>query len=181
MPLVACPVCGAGVSEEAPACPHCGHPIKPVVAYRAVARWGFQWRTEAEILGWPLIHVAVGRDRQTGKLLVAKGIIAIGQFAIGLITIAQFGIGLLFAFGQFTGGWIAIGQAAIGIYFGLGQLATGMTAIGQFAIGKYVLAQLGYGKYVWSTKLKDPEAMEHFTNILEYLKGLGLVRWMISP
>ena len=137
-------------------------------------RWGFQWRTEAEILGWPLVHVAIGRDKQTGKLLVAKGVIAIGQFAIGIITIAQFGLGLIFAFGQFTGGWIAIGQVAVRFYFGLGQFATGATAIGQIAIGEYVLAQIGYGKYVWSTKLKDPEAVEHFNSILEYLKTLGL-------
>jgi len=134
---------------------------------------GFQWRTEAEILGWPLVSIAFGRNKQTGKLLVAKGILAIGQFAIGLITIAQFGVGLLFAFGQFTAGWLAIGQFAVGVYFGLGQFATGATAIGQFAIGEYVLAQLGYGKYVWSTKIKDPEAIEHFRNLLEVLRGLA--------
>jgi len=137
---------------------------------------GYQWRTKAEILGWPLVHVAWGRDKLTGRLLVAKGVIAVGQFAIGLITIAQFGIGFLFAFGQFTGGWLAIGQFAVGVYFGLGQFATGMTAIGQFALGEYVLAQIGYGKHVWSVGVKDPEAIDHFRNLLEYLKNLGLVR-----
>lgn len=177
MALIDCPECGGGISEKAISCPHCGHPIRPEAAHAGPPYWrGYQWRTEAEILGWPLVHVAFGRDKQTGKLLVAKGIIAIGQFAIGLIAIAQFGIGFLFAFGQFTGGWLAIGQFAVGLYFGLGQFATGMTAIGQFAFGEYVLAQLGYGKYVWSTKIKDPEALEYFGNLLEFLKSLGLAR-----
>lgn len=173
MGLIECPACRGSISEDAPLCPHCGHPITPEAArYSPRRRWGFQWRTEAEIFGWPLVHVAVGRDKETGKLLVAKGILAIGQFAIGLITIAQFGIGFLFAFGQFTGGWVAIGQFAFGIYFGLGQFATGTTAIGQIAFGEYVRAQIGYGKYVWSDKIKDPEAVEYFNNLLAFVKGL---------
>ncbi len=173
MGLIERPTCRGSISEEAPLCPHCGHPMTTEAAqYAPRRRWGFQWRTEAEMLGWPLVHVAVGRDKVTGKLLVAKGVIAIGQFAIGLITIAQFGIGFLFAFGQFTGGWIAIGQFAVGIYFGLGQFATGATAIDQIALGEYVRAQVGYGKYVWSDKIKNPEAIEYFTNLLAYAKGL---------
>ena len=118
------------------------------------------------------MHVAIGRNKETGKLMVARGIIAIGQFAVGLITIAQFGVGILFGFGQFVGGLTAIGQFAAGYYFALGQFAAGMTAIGQFAFGKYVLAQVGYGRYVWSTKLKDPQAVLHFTNLWDFMKGL---------
>ena len=175
MTLTSCPECGTGISEKASACPHCGHPIKQTAepAPPTHTRWrGFEWRSEAEILGWPLIHIAAGRDKTTGRLLVAEGIIAIGQFGIGLITIAQFGIGIGFAFGQFTGGLLAIGQFALGIYFGLGQFATGVTAIGQFAVGEYVLAQIGYGKYVWSPKVKDPQAVEYFMNLWNYIKGL---------
>ncbi len=149
--------------------------MKPAADFRYAMRplWrGFQWRSKAEILGWPLIHVAIGRDKETGKLLIARGIIAIGQFGIGLITIAQFGIGFVFAFGQFTGGLVAVGQLALGVYFGLGQLATGVTAIGQFALGQYVLAQVGFGEHVWSTKTKDPLALEYFKNLWLHLKTL---------
>jgi hypothetical protein len=175
--MITCPACGSGVSELAFSCERCGHQLRPSPELAAHPnRRGFQWRTEAEILGWPLVSVAWGRDKETGKLLVAKGVIAIGQFGVGLITFAQFGIGLLFAFGQFTGGWLAIGQFALGVYFGLGQFATGATAIGQFAFGEYVLAQLGYGKHVWSTKIKDPEALEYFRNLLDILKSLGAWR-----
>jgi hypothetical protein len=142
------------------------------------SQWrGFEWRSKTEILGLPLINIAFGRNKQTGKLLVAKGIIAIGQFGIGVITIAQFGIGILFGFGQFVGGIMAVGQIALGIYFGLGQFSTGLIAIGQFALGKYVLAQIGYGEYVWSTKIKNPEAIEYFMifwKTVTFSKGTGL-------
>ncbi|NQU08236.1 MAG: hypothetical protein HQ583_06715 [Candidatus Abyssubacteria bacterium] len=172
MALTGCPECGGSISEKALSCPHCGNPMKPAAEYAGHPYWrGYEWKSQARILGWPLVHVAWGRDRETGRLLVAKGIIAIGQFGVGLITIAQFGIGFLFAFGQFTGGWLAIGQFALGVYFGLGQFATGMTAIGQFAFGEYVLAQMGYGKYVWSTKIRDPEAIEYFRSLLQCLRN----------
>jgi hypothetical protein len=134
--------------------------------------YGFEWRSRAELFGWPLIHIAFGRSKQTEKLLVAKGIIAIGQFAIGIITIAQFGIGILFGFGQFIAGFIAIAQFALGICFGLGQFATGFTAIGQLAFGRYVLAQIGFGDYVWSVKIKDAIAIEHFHNLWDSIRNL---------
>ena len=182
MALIICPECSRGISEKALACPHCGYPLKeppappteaPVVIVRPGKRaWGFEWRTKAEVLGLPLIHVAIGRDPKTRKLRVAKGIVAIGQFGFGFITIAQLGVGLVFGFGQAVAGLVAIGQVALGVQFGLGQLATGATAIGQFAFGTYVLAQAGIGKHVWSTKLRDPQAVEHFTAFWNGIKAL---------
>ena len=59
----------------------------------SAASWGFEWKTEANLLGLPYIHIAMGRDRQSGKILVAKGVIAIGQFAIGKYVLAQAGFG----------------------------------------------------------------------------------------
>lgn len=132
----------------------------------SILNWGFEWRTKLSIFGLPLVHIALGRNRQTGKLLVAKGIIAIGQFAIGLIAIGQFGVGLLFGLAQFAFGAFAVAQFALGFVFGLGQFATGITAIGQFAIGKYVLCQIGYGEYVWSFIEKNAKAIEYFSHLL---------------
>ena len=116
---------------------------------------GYEWKSKTEIFGLPFIHIAVGRDRETGRFLVAKGIIAIGQFAIGMVAIGQFAIGLLFGLAQFAVGIFAIAQFAIGI-----------TAIGQFAIGNYVLCQIGYGRYVWSLIEKNVEALKHFRHLL---------------
>ena len=176
MALIACPECGRGMSEKASACPQCGYPLreppKAVALVGGTRAWGFEWRSKAQILGWPLVHVAIGRDPRTIKLRVAKGVIAIGQFAFGLVTVAPLGVGLLFGFGQFVAGFLAVGQVALGVQFGLGQFATGSTAIGQFAFGTYVLAQVGLGKHVWSTSLRDPEAVEHFTDLWNAVKGL---------
>jgi len=158
-----CPECGAEISSKARQCPQCGHPV-----YR-----GFEWKSRASVLGYPLVHVAFGRSKETGRLLVAKGVVAIGQFGIGAITFAQFGIGFVFGFGQCVLGTIAVGQLALGISFGLGQLATGLTAIGQVALGRHVLAQIGIGQYVWSPKVRDPEAVEHFRAIWDFLKSLA--------
>jgi len=158
MPLIKCPECNADISDKAVSCPGCGHPMQAMADLTRMAKlacWGYEWKSKIEISGWPLIHVAVGRNKKTGKLLVAKGIIAIGQFAIGVITIAQFGIGILFGLGQFITGVLAIGQFVFG-----------GTVIGQFAIGYYVLAQVGFGQYIWSVKLKDPQAIEYFRHLL---------------
>lgn len=107
---------------------------------KEILNCGYEWRSKAEIFSLPLVHIAVGKDIKTGKLLVAKGIIAIGQFAIGIIAIGQFAIGLIFGLAQFAVGIFAVAQFALGIIFGMGQFATGITAIGQFTIGNDVLA-----------------------------------------
>jgi len=133
----------------------------------SIANWGFEWKTETNFLGLPYIHIAMGRDRQSGKILVAKGVIAIGQLAVGLVAIGQFSVGVLFGLAQFSIGLFAIAQVAFGGIFGLGQVATGITAIGQLAIGKYVLAQAGFGEYVWSLIEKNPQALEYFRHFLQ--------------
>lgn len=133
---------------------------------------GIDWKTETTIYGYPLVHIAAGKDEH-GKIRVAKGVIAIGQFGIGAITIAQIGIGIIFGLGQFMFGFFLIAQFAIGIRFSIGQLATGFASIGQFAFGYYVLAQFGIGNYVWSVRRKDPEAVEYFHQLWAKVKSLG--------
>ncbi|MBF0484900.1 MAG: zinc ribbon domain-containing protein [Candidatus Omnitrophica bacterium] len=168
MALIHCPECNEQISDKALACPKCGHPrMSQLMGWRAL---GFEWKTKEEVFGWPLIHIAVGFDKKTGRLAVARGIIAIGQFGIGVITLAQFGVGLLFGLGQFVAGFCVIGQFAFGIFFGLGQIATGMTAIGQFGFGQYVRAMAGIGQHLWTMKIKDPEAVEHFRKFFDVLK-----------
>jgi hypothetical protein len=132
---------------------------------------GFEYKTKAEIRGWPLVHVAFGR-KEDGSFLIAKGVIAIGQFGIGLITFAQLGVGVLFGFGQLMGGLIAIGQVAPAVFFGIGQLTTGHVAIGQLAIGDWILAQGGLGIHSWTSYSHDPEAVAYFTGLWQTVKGI---------
>ena len=131
-----------------------------------------EYKSTKTVFGLPFMHYAYGKSPETGKRVVAKGIlaigriacgvIAIGQASFGVIAIGQLAIGILFGLGQATTGIAAIGQLVLGVAFGLGQFSTGIIAIGQFASGKYVLAQVGFGKYVWSPKYADPIAVEFF-------------------
>ncbi len=122
------------------------------------------------LLGLPIFHYTRGICPETGKRVVAKGIVAIGRIATGVVAIGQLALSLLLGLGQASTGWAAVGQVAIGVTFGLGQFATGFTAIGQLGIGNYVLGQIGFGEHVWSTKRVDPEAVAYFKSLLETLR-----------
>lgn len=163
MTLVPCRECAKEVSIKAKFCPSCGAP------HPARQEWtgtGYEWKTKSRFYGYPLIHIAFGKNAE-GKIRVAKGIIAIGQFAIGLVTFAQFGIGVIFGFGQFIIGLTAVSQVAVATIFGIGQFATGYAAIGQFVIAKYGLAQFGWAKFLWSASHKDPQAAVFFKYLAE--------------
>ncbi len=135
-----------------------------------------EFKSHTTFGGLPLIHYTHGKCPETGRRIIAKGIVAVGRLAtgilaigqasFGLVAIGQLGLGLLLGLGQGATGLYAIGQAALGLTFGLGQFATGEIAIGQIAYGKYVLAQLGFGEYVWSQKRADPAAVEFFKSLL---------------
>jgi hypothetical protein len=168
MALSTCRECGAEVSDQARACPRCGAP-QP-----AAATWsgtGFEWKSSRTYLGYPLVHIAFGKD-SGGKWRVAKGVIAIGQFALGLVTVAQFGVGLLFGFGQFIIGGAVLAQFAGGLVVGVGQIATGHVAIGQVVLAYYGLGQTGLAQFLWSTSKKDGEAVRFFLSWWDYLKHL---------
>ncbi len=64
------------------------------------------------MFGLPLIHISF-KYRPNRVPVVAKGILAIGQFACGVITISQFGVGVV-SVSQFTAAWYALAQFALG-------------------------------------------------------------------
>jgi len=169
MTLVKCRECGREVSPAARACPHCGAPRPGSPDWRGT---GYEWRSSRTFGGYPLVHVAFGKD-SLGRRRVAKGVIAIGQFAVGLITIAQFGIGLLFGFGQFIFGFTALAQFAGACYFGVGQIATGYVAVGQVVLAHYGLAQIGYATHLWSPGRRDPQAVAYFRHLYDTFLTFG--------
>lgn len=93
-----------------------------------------EFKSHAEIMGRPLVCIASGRDPITGKMAVAKGIIAIGQRASGTIAI-----------GQFVNGTVSIGQFATGRVLAIGQFAIAPLSLGQIGIGLAFAAQVGFG------------------------------------
>lgn len=134
-----------------------------VEAVETCANYGFVWKSRIKIIGMPLICVAFGHDAR-GRPLVAKGIIAIGQFALGLLSIGQFSLGL-FSIGQFALGLAALGQLAMGALVGFGQISIGFFAVGQFVIGKFGRGQFGWAEYLWSPDRTDMEAVAMFETI----------------
>ncbi len=135
-----------------------------------------EYTSRRTLFGLPLVHYTAGRSPETGRRKVAKGIVAVGRFAVGVIPVGQLSVGLV-PIGQAAIGAVALGQAALGIaaagqvgvglLFGAGQVAAGYVAVGQCAVGEFVLAQAGAGTHVWSDAAADPEAVRFFRLLKE--------------
>jgi len=177
MAVANCHQCSAQVDVQAPRCPHCGA-LAPGQPRR---RFGFEYRSPAEIASIPLVHIALGRDPQTGKVRVARGIIAIGriaygvvavgQLAIGVVSLGQLAVGAAFAIGQGAVSANALGQLSVGAALAIGQLACGWTVVAQIGLGVYVLAQYGVGQYLWTATVRDPVAVTHFEPLIQMVRG----------
>jgi hypothetical protein len=123
----------------------------------------------------PLVHITLGRNPETGRRKVARGVIAIGRVAVGLVSFGQVAVGGI-AFGQASFGGLALGQLAISAtltlgqmgvapLFALGQVSVAHTAIGQVAVGQFAMGQLAYGAHVWTPEERDPMAEAHFRKL----------------
>lgn len=131
-----CRECRHEISEQALTCPHCGVPYP---ARESWDGWGYEYKSPLAIAGLPLLHISF-KYRANRTPVVARGIIAIGQFGCGILCIAQFGVGV-----------ISIAQFTIA-GFALAQFALAYSLIAQF--GLYL--QKGHGQLVLSlSKLLD--------------------------
>ncbi len=93
----------------------------------------FEFRSGAELLGWPLVHINCGGTPETGRR-IAKGWIAFGDVAIGIV-LAAGGIAVGgFAVGGLAAGGVILGGAAFG-GAALGGWAMGLVAAGGGAMG----------------------------------------------
>jgi len=122
-----CRDCKHIVSQEAFSCPNCGAPYP---AREKWDGWGFEYKSKTMLFGLPLVHVSF-KYRSNRMPVPAKGVIAIGQFAIGIITVSQFGIGIIsisqftaavFAVAQFAVAWSLIAQFGLYVHSGYGQI-----------------------------------------------------------
>lgn len=112
-----CRQCGTVVAENAAVCPNCGVSCPST---KQANGWGFEYKSSATLFGLPWIHVSF-KYRANRRPIVARGILAIGQFACGIVTISQFGCGL----------------------FSLSQITVAGFAIAQFGVAYSLLAQFG--------------------------------------
>ena len=90
------------------------------------------YRTQQSLFGHPLIHVAWGVDPATGRLRVAKGILAVGPAAFGVIAVGFSAWGL-FPCGLVAGGLLPVGLLAVG-FWSVGLAAAGTQATGLLAL-----------------------------------------------
>jgi hypothetical protein len=129
-----CRECKHEISEQAITCPHYGAPYPAKEKWDG---WGFEYKSKLIFWGLPLLHISF-KYRPNRMPVVAKGIIAIGQFAYGVVTISQFGIGIfslsqftvaVYALAQFAAAYSLIAQVGIYINEGRGQLVRSMAEI----------------------------------------------------
>jgi len=130
--MLSCRECRGSVSEQATGCPHCGAPFPAKEKWDG---WGFEYKSEASLLGMPLLHVSF-KYRPNRVPVPAKGVFAVGQFACGIFTLSQFGVGFV-SVSQFTIAAYALAQigfaysliAQVGIYIhqGRGQIVRSLS------------------------------------------------------
>ncbi len=129
------------------------------------------YRSRATLFGLPLVHITQGTDPTTGRKLVARGIIAIGDIAQGVIAIGGCAMGGIAlggaAFGVISVGGLALGLwafagLALGLIGAWGGLALAPIAMGGTAMGYFAKGGRAIGMHVWDSITKDPEAVRFF-------------------
>ncbi len=163
MALIDCPECGKKISDKALICPQCGFS-------RRGGFYCFEYRSQRKLFGLPLLHIVLGPalDPSTGRLRVAKGVIAIGGIAVGLLSLGGLSVGLI-SIGGLAVGLAAAGGCALGLCFAVGGMAIGFVAIGGGALGYYAFGGVALGKHVISGMHRSLAAIEFFSKWFPFL------------
>jgi predicted Ser/Thr protein kinase len=147
---------------------------------------GYEYRSKRTLWGLPLLHVVQGVDPQTGRPRVARGIVAVGDYAYGVVAVGGGAVGVI-AVGGGAVGVIAFGGVAFSLLLAIGGWAVAMgLAVGGFAVGGFALGGLAIGYYaigglalgvhvVWE-EAHDPAVWDFLRAVRDYFLELSLSR-----
>ena len=92
----------------------------------------YEYVSPVKVFGLPLVHIRWGYVPR-----LAKGIIAIGNFAVGVVAIGGGSVGL-----------ISLGGLSLGLLLALGGLSLGLLALGGVAVGGFALGGCAVGQWL---------------------------------
>ena len=144
-------------------CPMCGYSSRGGTG----SFYCFEYVSKRTLFGLPLVHIVMGPafDPATGKLRIAKGIIAIGGIAMGWLAFGGVALGLLSFGGVGLGLLAAFGGVAISGGFASGGLAIGFVAIGGCAIGYYAIGGGAFGVHALGGNAQDSGLKAFFESL----------------
>lgn len=128
-----CRHCSRPVAPDAMVCPECGE-AQPA----RIRSTGYEWKSAATWMGWPLVHLAFGCDAG-GRPRVARGLIAVGGRAVGGIACG------IVAAGGLALGVVSVGLVSVGVASCAALAAIGVNAIGPLAFGVVAVGWAGGG------------------------------------
>ena len=157
----------------------------------ATAYWStrgsfYEYKSERNINGLPLVHIHFGKGLKRAKGVIAIGVIAQGFISIGLVSaglisigalsLGLFGFGalafgLLSAFGAVAIGTVSVGAIAVG-FVTAGAISIGIYSVGalsvasRVAVGNYAYAPIAVGRNIsGAIEFLDTSVMRDFSTI----------------
>ena len=148
------------------------------------ANWNelnYEYKSQAHFGTWPLLHIAFGKDKQTGHLIKARGIIAIGNQATGMLALGIFARGLI-TWGVVSCGLLSCGVASVGLVsLGVVSLAPfasyGVLALAPVALGVTAIGYIAAGVKALGVHVADATSMDVRAAMLSDQWSPMLARW----
>ncbi len=119
----------------------------------------YEYRSPIRIAGWPLLHVAFGKDHATGKMKRARGVVAVGNIATGGLALGNVARGIVsfgvLSIGVISGGVLSIGLLSFGV-LGLALLcATGVMTFAPYSFGVTTIGYVSAGVKAYGLHTAD--------------------------
>ncbi len=130
---------------------------------------GFEFRSRASVGKWPLVHICAGVDPISRRPRIARGVIAIGNFAVGVVAVGGFALGIATIGGVSLGLVLALGGVALGVGMSWGGVAVGSIAVGGVAVGfVYAIGGVAVGPAVIDARHCDAAARQFADRWLQF-------------